>query len=42
LSARLHVLHPPRPLDLRSWDFSRGAIDRAIDDGYDAARRVLG
>ena len=40
--AKVHVIHPRAPLAIRSWDFSPGAIDRAIDDGYDAARRFLG
>jgi predicted acylesterase/phospholipase RssA len=40
--ARVHVVHPRAPLLLRSWDFSPDAIARAIDDGYDAARRFLG
>ena len=40
--ARVHVIHPRKPLAIRSWDFSPDAIARAIDDGYDAARRFLG
>ena len=40
--ARVHVIHPRRPLAIKSWDFSPDAIARAIDDGYDAARRFLG
>lgn len=40
--ARVHVIHPRAPLAIRSWDFSRDAIERAIDAGYDAARRFLG
>jgi predicted acylesterase/phospholipase RssA len=40
--ARVHVIHPKKPLAIRSWDFAPDAIARAIDDGYDAARRFLG
>jgi len=40
--ARVHVIHPRAPLAIKSWDFSPSSIDRAIDDGYDAARRFLG
>jgi NTE family protein len=40
--ARVHVIHPRAPLAIKSWDFSPDAIARAIDDGYDAARRFLG
>jgi NTE family protein len=40
--ARVHVIHPRAPLAIKSWDFSRDAIARAIDDGYDAARRFFG
>jgi len=40
--ARVHVIHPRAPLAIGSWDFSPDAIARAIDDGYDAARRFLG
>lgn len=40
--ARVHVIHPRAPLALESWDFSPDGIARAIDDGYDAARRFLG
>jgi NTE family protein len=41
-STRVHVIHPRAPLAIRSWDFSPDAIARAIDDGYEAARRFLG
>ncbi len=40
--ARVHVIHPRKPLAIGSWDFTPDAIARAIDDGYDAARRFLG
>lgn len=36
--ARVHVIHPRAPLAIRSWDFSRDAIERAIDAGYAAGR----
>ena len=40
--ARVHVICPPRPLKLASWSFDRDDIERAIDDGREAARRFLG
>ena len=40
--ARVHVIHPRAPLAIRSWDFSPDAIHRAIDEGYESARRFLG
>jgi NTE family protein len=40
--ARVHVIHPRAPLAIGSWDFGPDRIDRAIDDGYDAARRFFG
>lgn len=40
--AQVHVIHPRAPLAIKSWDFAPDAIARAIDDGYDAARRFLG
>jgi predicted acylesterase/phospholipase RssA len=40
--ARVHVIHPRAPLAIGSWDFSPDAINRAIDDGYESARRFLG
>lgn len=40
--ARVHVIHPARPLALRSWDFDRDGIARAIDDGREAVHRFLG
>jgi NTE family protein len=41
-ATRVHVIHPRAPLAIKSWDFAPDAIARAIDDGYDAARRFLG
>jgi NTE family protein len=41
-SARVHVIHPRRPLALRSWDFDADRIARAIDEGYAAARERYG
>lgn len=38
-AARVHVVHPLRPLEIASWDLSAGRIARAIDDGYEAGRR---
>ncbi|MDB4966360.1 MAG: uncharacterized protein JWN44_2049 [Myxococcales bacterium] len=40
--ARVHLIHPRTPLAIGSWDFAPDRIARAIDDGYDAARRFLG
>lgn len=40
--ANVHVIHPRKPLFIRSWDFSPSAIEHAIDAGHDAARRFLG
>jgi NTE family protein len=40
--ARVHVIHPRAPLAIKSWNFSPDAIERAIDAGFDAARRFLG
>jgi NTE family protein len=40
--ARVHVIHPRAPLANGAWDFAPDRIARAIDDGYDAARRFLG
>jgi NTE family protein len=39
--ARVHVIHPRAPLAIRSWDFSRDAIERALDDGYAAGRAFV-
>ncbi len=36
--ARVHVIHPSRPLALKSWDFDRDAMARAIEAGWDAGR----
>ena len=40
--ATVHVIHPRAPLAIKSWDFSPDAIARAIDAGYDSARRFVG
>jgi NTE family protein len=39
--ARLHVITPRAPLALRSWDFDPDRIERAIDEGYLAARAFV-
>jgi NTE family protein len=40
--ARLHVIHPRRPLTIRAWDFDADRIARALDDGYARGREFLG
>lgn len=37
-----YVVHPSRPLGLRSWDFNADAIARAMDEGYARGREFLG
>ena len=39
---RVHVVHPERPLEIGSWDFSADRMNRAIDEGYRRARLVIG
>ena len=39
---RVHVVRPERALEIGSWDFSAERMDRAIDEGYRCARRVIG
>jgi NTE family protein len=40
--ARVHVVHPRRRLEIGSWDFDRGRMGRALDEGYAAGRAFLG
>jgi NTE family protein len=40
--ARIHVVHPRRRLELRSWDFDRERIARAIDEGFARGRELAG
>jgi NTE family protein len=37
-AARVHVLHPRRPLAIRSWDFDRDRVRAAIDEGFAVGR----
>ena len=39
---KVHVICPARPLEIRSWDFDRERIDRAVDEGYARGREFLG
>jgi NTE family protein len=39
--ARVHVIHPRRPLELGSWDFDPDRIRRAVDEGLHAGRVFL-
>ena len=40
--ARVRVIHPRTPLQIRSWDFDPDGIARAIDEGYARARELAG
>lgn len=40
--AKLHVIKPKQPLAIRSWDFDRDRLERAIDEGYARGRELLG
>lgn len=40
--ARVHVIAPPRPLEVRSWDFDGDRMARAIDAGWAAGRAFAG
>jgi predicted acylesterase/phospholipase RssA len=40
--ARLHHIHPLRPLAIGSWDLSADNVNAAVDAGYAAARAFLG
>jgi NTE family protein len=40
--ARVHVIHPRRPLAVRSWDLDRDRMARAIDEGYARGREFAG
>jgi NTE family protein len=40
--AKLHVIHPRSPLALRSWDFDRDRMARALDEGYARGREFAG
>ncbi len=35
---RVHVIHPRAPLAIRSWDFDRDRIERALDEGFARGR----
>jgi NTE family protein len=37
---RLHVIHPARPLEIGSWDFSVDGLNRAVDEGYRLGLRL--
>jgi NTE family protein len=36
--ARVHVIHPRAPLEIRSWDLDADRIARALDEGYARGR----
>jgi NTE family protein len=40
--ARVHVIKPRRPLDVRSWDLESGRMNRALDEGYAVGREFAG
>ncbi|HUS63865.1 MAG TPA: patatin-like phospholipase family protein [Kofleriaceae bacterium] len=40
--ARVHVIHPRTPLQIRSWDLGADSINRAIDEGHARGREFLG
>jgi NTE family protein len=40
--ARVHVVHPRQPLELRAWDLGMDRICRAIDEGYRSGRDFSG
>jgi NTE family protein len=40
--ARVHVIHPSRPLSLRSWDLDPDRVERALDHGYERGRVFVG
>lgn len=40
--ARVHVIHPRKPLALESWSFDRDGLERAIDEGYARGREFVG
>jgi predicted acylesterase/phospholipase RssA len=40
--ARVHVIHPRSQLALRSWDFDRDRVARAIDEGFAVGRQFAG
>jgi NTE family protein len=39
--ARVRVIHPLQPLEVRSWDFHPERVARAVDAGWSAARAFL-
>jgi predicted patatin/cPLA2 family phospholipase len=39
--ARVHVIHPRTPLAIRSWDFDRDRIARAVDEGWARGREFV-
>ena len=40
--SKLHVIRPHKTLTLKSWDFDRDRMERAIDEGYARGREFLG
>ena len=40
--ARVHVIHPRRPLEIRAWDLASDRIAGALDEGYARGREFLG
>ncbi|HEX2568233.1 MAG TPA: patatin-like phospholipase family protein [Polyangia bacterium] len=40
--ARVHVIHPRKPLAIRAWDLDTDRIAGALDEGYAAGREFLG
>ncbi len=40
--ARVHVVHPRRPLAIKSWDFATDRMEAALEEGWHAGRRLLG
>lgn len=39
--AKLHVVHPRRPLPLGAWDFDRDRIARSVDEGWARGRELV-
>jgi NTE family protein len=42
VGARVHVIHPQRPLEIGSWDLDGDRMQRALDEGRAAGRAFLG
>jgi NTE family protein len=40
--ARVHVIHPRRPLRVRSWDLDGDRMNEALDEGYAVGRAFVG